>query len=584
MKATVGVEWEFDAITKSDSTGRYVYSKTQLLPNEDVDCQDDQTVGTEIRLGPFSSIRKMAQEWQQLLNQLHNKYGGRAVPCTKGSASNESIGQHHHIGVLYLDPGISFDEWKDMRQEIGRNIRKILPFFEAIYANDYTNGCKSNRMLNHSGYAEPISDTGSIPTQDRYAELNLRDDHGTVEVRCYDSHIPQVALTVARMEMAIVRATIEREIAPHKPYIYYPDEREKAANEGVSAINAQNYWNWFMKNFGKEYIENAKEDGGFLDCELEILYNVLNNKASPTDISSSLGINNPEKNFAFFKKVFTDITKFVEHLTAYNLPEHYKGKIKVKLGGFTSRQYIEQLAFIFQSLKAGKKYQELITEYEKMYKLKHQTARKRVFSFMQAIREAGKSKEEFLEWLKAHPYIIKADRAAELANKAFEEPIIQKDEPEVMTYEDSAPHSDVTIDRIRSSSFAERVAYILNEEGTQTNHDFTGAGILQMPERFYALRHRDHHTIGCISINRRSGLIGHLVVWGPYRRHGYGRLLLRTVMSCARPENTSAPLHAWIDQTNVASIQLFVSEGFQIAMVDSREENGRRFDKYELRR
>ncbi len=584
MRPSIGVEWEYDTIAKNVG-GEYHYSKTQLLPNEEVDVQDDQTVATEIRLGPYTSIRKFAEDWQRILNKINIRYKN-SVPCTKGSASNESIGQHHHLGVLYLDPGITFSDWKDIRQKIGRNMRKMLPFFEALYTNDPQSDYKSYRMTCRTNYCTPIHDGTAITFNDRYAEINGRDDHGTVEVRVYDSHLPQVALTVARMEMAIIKATCERSTMPQKPYVNYSIERKKATEQGVAAIDVQNYWNWFLKHFGKEYIQLAKEDGGFLDCELEILFNALNNKMSPTDLSAISGIRGAEKEFVFFKKAFSDVTKFVEHLAAFGLPEHYKGKINVSLHKLARRQYLEQLAYIFKSLRSGKDHRKVIEDYEKLYNLKHSTAWQRVHTFMQAIREGGKDKKIFSEWLSARPYIVKADSVSQLADMAFSDNPITSPNPEVQVFETpevsdsvcSTPISgtDITIDRIREPQNATIIAAALNLYGSQTNRNISSQWVQDSQKRFYIARDGSGAFVGCVAVRRRTGLISHLVILPSYRRHGYARLLIRNVLPILR-----GTAHAWINSNNMASNTLFTSLGFH--GVDNRtREDGQTMIKWEI--
>ncbi len=475
-----------------------------------------------------------------------------------------------------------------MRQKIGRNIRKMLPFFEALYTNDQQSDYKSYRMACRTNYCSPIRDGTAISFNNRYAEVNGRDDHGTIEVRVYDSHLPQVALTVARMEMAIIKATCEKSTMPPKPYIDYSIERRKATREGVAAIDTANYWNWFLKHFGKEYIQLAKEDGGFLDCELEILFNALNHKISPTDLSMIVGIRSPSSEFNFFKKAFSDITKFVDHLAAFGLPECYKGKINVNLRKFTRRQYLEQLAYIFKSLRSGKDYHKVIEEYEKLYNLKHSTSRKRVFSFMQAIREGGKTKEELSQWLSARPYIVKADNVAQLADMAFSDnPITSSPNPEVQVFETpettESPNiatpisgTNITIDRIRSPINAAEIAIALNLYGSQSNRNIESRWVQDSQKRFYIARDNTGAFIGCLAVRRRTGLISHLVILPSYRRRGYARLLIRNILPVLR-----GTAHTWIKNTNTASISLF--ECMRFHAVDGRTRaDGQTMIKMEL--
>ncbi len=580
-RPSIGIEFEYDCIEKGASSAHY--TKRQLLPNEEVDTQDDCTVATEIRLGPYTSIRKFAEDWQRILTKINVRYNN-AVPCTKGSASNESIGQHHHLGVLYLDPDVTFSDWKDMRQKIGRNIRKMLPFFEALYTNDPQSDYKSYRMAAKTQYCTPIRDGAAISFNNRYAEVNGRDDHGTVEVRVYDSHLPQVALTVARMEMAIIKATCEKGVMPQKPYVDYSIERKKATEQGVIAIDAQNYWNWFMKHFGKEYIQLAKEDGGFLDCELEILFNALNHRMSPTDLSRISGIRSISSEFNFFKKAFSDITKFVDHLAAFGLPAQYKGKINVNLRKFTRRQYLEQLAYIFKSLRSGMDYHKVVEEYEKLYNLKHSTAWQRVHSFMQAIREGGKTKEEFSQWLSARPYIVKADNVNQLVDMAFSDNPVITPNPEVQIFETpEAPEgiapisgTNITIDRIRDESNAVTIAVALNLFGSQSNRNISQDWVQNSQKRFYIARDNTGAFVGCVAVRRRTGLISHLVILPGFRRHGYARLLIRNILPVLR-----GTAHAWVNVDNTASINLFNSLGF--CRVDGRTNgNGQTMFKMEI--
>ncbi|MBU0999588.1 hypothetical protein KKG24_04820, partial [Patescibacteria group bacterium] len=261
----------------------------------------DGTAGLEIATPVHTSVGEMAQRTGEAFLQFLEV---GVTPLLSGSASHESMGTHIHLGVP--DRRLTYSEI----DTISRHIKSVYPFLVALHVNDkrfHEDGIVRSRRGFTSRYCRDLK-RGENYTTDHFGEIS-RSYHGTVELRKFDSNVPQVTLAVSTIARVIALGALNG--VPHKTTREivgrtYSHQMKKALTSGVIELKVEKYIDYIFENYSDQWATAISDD--LPECVWQIISLALDGK-----VISDFRDNNPE----FFKDMLTDITKLPSDIPEY---------------------------------------------------------------------------------------------------------------------------------------------------------------------------------------------------------------------------------------------------------------------------
>jgi len=542
---SVGFEFEFDII--AGRTGNLYYSgRCRCYPsNGFIEQVGDGTAAEEIITRPATSLKHIGEEigkyWRDTLKR-------RSVPVLKGKAYNYSLGLHIHVGLL--DRSLTADE----KYRIAKNIKYFLPLLQAINTNDYRFNWESYRQYN-SSYCFTLID--KVISTDHYAEISSS-THGTVEVRKFDAHIPQVALTLAWFLKILAKGALNGKVVKNLDFKNICREQNSASKEAVGGISIEGYLSEFMNTFGDEIEEEE---------DLKVVKEVVGLALSDYAISQILRRFHVYGNLKAEKEFFR---------RALRNPLELRALIPIAtVVGWVNWDYSPQISFprdpvvraikirrLLSLGKTPKEVMDLMTQSGYNDRRAHREV-KSVVKLMGSTDVKSAKEELYRYYIKEYP-----SREIDFL-RAF-------NLPRPFTLE------DVKIVRIAELT-SEQKAQL---EELQRYGDSKPIGfneIYHRPERFYVAIW-NNKVIGCISGHVKCtcypGLISRLIVHPEFRRCGVSMKLGKFIRNIIRAENR----HPWckIRTSNEAARNRIRKVG-EYSYRGIRELNGDLFEIWEVR-
>jgi len=509
MPISFGVEFEFDLIDRNNrrivGSGRYPYYLA-----ENWDYQGDPTATIELRSPIFTSLEQFIEECN---NQFSNMLEAREdiVPYMCNSR-DRSLGQHMHLGK----PNLRLSE--RTRRKIAKKIIKFYPLLASLHAQPIP----SRRGL-ASPYCRSMVYYNDFADIDHYAELSLS-HNGTLELRIFDSNIPQASLVCAFLATNIARKALRERNNDLEDYEEirrflggYRQERSRALRYGLLGVNVTQKLRDLKRLLGN--IELPE-----IASIREALYLMARYRLNFYGVLRYTHV----KHFDYFRLVLRDCSKYLEHLLeASNL--RHRDKIEQWIEEAQQIENLDQL--IGLSIGVDRAIAEQLT---------------------QAIAERLEENPELATRLEIRRRIsIGRSRVRELIERGVY--YIRR----INEVDNQSPRE-----------VAEALSNLIRLHGGIMVNHLSPRDIIESPTRFYVFYVRDNirrviQICGVIGVHVRNGEISSLVVDRRYRRLGIARRLLRHVLDILR-HNDIEVAKTWIRRDNEASLRLFKQFGFRI--------------------
>lgn len=253
MSVSFGVEFEFDYIDCSNR--RAVSSGVRpLYLTEGWDYQLDPTASSELRSPVFTSLEQFINECNREFGemvQLSNNY----IPYMCND-DGRSLGQHMHVGKPNATLSL------ETKKKLAKAIVDFYPLLTAIHAQPIP----SRRGLT-TMYARSLMYYNDVISSDHYCEIS--DSHvGTVELRIFDSNIPQASLVNAFIVTEIAKKAFRSRNLNNSndvDFRAYDQERSRALRYGLIGLNVTDYLRKLKAVVGNVEIPN-------IACIKEALY------------------------------------------------------------------------------------------------------------------------------------------------------------------------------------------------------------------------------------------------------------------------------------------------------------------------
>lgn len=508
MPISFGVEFEFDLIDRNNrrivGSGRHPY---YLARNWDY--QGDPTATIELRSPVFTSLEQFIEECNnQFSNMLEAREDIAPYMC---NSRDRSLGQHMHLGK----PNLRLSE--RTRRKIAKKIIKFYPLLASIHAQPIP----SRRGL-ASPYCRSMEYYNDFADFDHYAELSLS-HNGTLELRIFDSNIPQASLVCAFLATNIARKALRDRNNNSEDYEErrrflegYGEERSRALRYGLLGVNVTQKLRDLRTFLGNIEIPD-------IASIREALYLMARYRLNFYGVLRYTHV----KHFDYFRLVLRDCSKYLEHLLeASNL--RHRDKIEQWIEEAQQIENLDQL--IGLSIGVDRAIAEQLT---------------------QAIAERLEENPELATRLESRRRIsIGRSRVRELIERGVYY-IRRINEVEGYT----------------SNEVAEEISNLLRNHGESRVNPLSPREIISTPVRFYVFYVRDYERratqiCGVIGVHVRKGEISSLVVDRRFRRLGIARRLLNHALGVLRNSDTSVA-RTWIRKNNEASLNLFRIFGFR---------------------
>ena len=505
-----GVEFEFDYVDRGNHI-RVFRGSIPTYIHDFWDYQGDPTASSELRSPVFTSLDEYIRECNnQFRGMLEREEGLIPYMC---NSQGRSLGQHMHIGTP--NRVLRFEQ----KVRIARALIEFYPFMAGLQAQPIP----SNRGLT-SMYTRSMRYYRAVIAPDHYAEIS--DSHnGTVELRIFDSNIPQASLVNAWIAVSVAKKAVNRRVFERLEGIdfdSYHEKRSRALTYGLLGVNVTES----LKRL-KEMLGNVELPD--IPCLKESLYLACRYRLNFWGVWRYTGV----QKYEYMRACLTDVSKYLENLLEVSRVRH-REKLERWIEESHEVETIDQLIGV--SIAVDRSLAEAITqaieERADMERVERVVSRGRLSRrFVRRVIEAG----EYSICRISQVYLI--DRS---------------------TY---------TLD------VAERISELLRDHGDSMVNVLEPNEVIEDPRRFYVFVARDSmrnitEICGCIAVRVRTGEISSLVVDRRFRRLGIARRLLREALGVLRNEGANEA-YAWVRRNNVASMNLFLSEGFRV--VDENE-------------
>jgi hypothetical protein len=290
MTPSFGVEFEFDIVKSNGTVITRPYGPGRLTIRN-WGWQDDPTAAVELRSPIFTSIDEAAAEISAQF-KFWTDFLPRYAPFAYNS-EDRSLGQHIHVGAV--------DGWleREDRECFAVAVANIYPFLAALHAQP----TPSRRGL-FSNYTFPIWEDGwRIPSSEHYCEIS-DSHHNTVELRIFDSNIPQASLAVAWILLELAEATFSGKFDPPElDRARYRKERDVALCHGLKALDIKGSLTYLLKAVGD--IELPR-----VPAVREILYLSAKYRLNPYNVYLASNI----RPFNYFRRMFCNADKYVDNI------------------------------------------------------------------------------------------------------------------------------------------------------------------------------------------------------------------------------------------------------------------------------
>jgi len=522
MSVSFGVEFEFDLIDQNNR--RIVGSgRTPYYLANNWGYQPDPTATMELRSPVFTSLEQYIEECnKQFSNMLEARSDIVPYMC---NSSDRSLGQHMHIGK----PNLRLTE--RTRKKIARKIINFYPLLTAIHAQPIP----SRRGLT-SPYCRSMEYYNDFADHDHYAELSLS-HNGTLELRIFDSNIPQASLVCAFLAREIAKKSMRRggnsneDYSTIRDYLRnYRSERSRALRYGLLGVDITQKLRELKRLLGNIEIPE-------IASIKEALYLMARYRLNFYGVLEFTHV----KHYEYFKLTLRDCSKYLEHLLEARSVRH-RDKIATWIAEAQQIENLDQL--IGLSIGVDRAIAERLTQaVVERLEQNPELARR-----LETCRRIGIGRSRVRELIERGNYFI------------------------------------TRIDGVTGYSrdeVAEEISNLIRLHGESMVNNLTPREIIESPVRYYVFYVRDSERratqiCGVIGLYVREGEISSLVVNRAYRRLGIAKRLITSAIAVLINNHTPVA-STWIRKDNEASLRLFRSFGFRIV------ENNHRSYRLELK-
>jgi len=504
MPVSFGIEFEFDYITSRNRVvtrdGSY---PSYLAPNWDY--QSDPTATCELRSPVFQDLNEYIEECNAEFNGIMENDGDR-VPYMCNSRGR-SLGQHLHIGLY----------GRRLRRQTKERVARVILGFYPLMASLQAQPIPSNRGLT-TIYARSMSHYRDVISTDHYAEISS--SHlGTIELRIFDSNIPQASLVNAWISTSIANRVLRsRRSSSNDPIDWedYEDKRTKALRYGLVGIDITEYLRRLRDVLGNVELPN-------ITCVREILYLMARYRLNPYGVWKYSNV----KAYRYMREELRDCSKFLENL--------------LRVGNVRHRDQIEQ--WIEEA--------RLIESLDQLIGLSIGVDRSLAESLGERIAERLEAQPSRVE---RRLLGIRTQMGRSEVRNAIEEHNYY-----IARIHDVAGYT--------SEEVAERISSLLRLHGDGNVNVLDAREVIETPFRFYVFvaydrRGNSMEICGAISVHVRSGEIASLVVDRRFRRLGIARRLVDRVLGVLDDEESEGAF-VWVRKANGISSRLFERMGFR---------------------
>jgi len=491
MPTSFGIEFEFDYIDSRSVRSVYRGARPSHIARG-WDYQEDYTASSELRSPIFTDLQQYIDECNRQFGYWVENYSN-LIPymCNEGG---RSLGQHMHIGIP--DRRLSYEE----KKRISRFIIDFYPFLAAIHAQPIP----SHRGLT-TIYAKSMREYRSFIDLDHYAEIS--DSHvGTVELRLFDSNIPQASLTCAWIVTKLAEKALASSIDDNDDeynFDAYEGIRNKALRYGLVGLDVTAYLKMLKNNLGNLEIPD-------IPCIKEIMYLMARYRLNPYGVWRYANA----KPYEYMKAQLSECSQYLENMFRAGNVRH-EDKLRSWLNDSHQIESLDQLIGLSMATDRG-----LVS----------------VASQQQTIQVGvaqGLSRSQVREAIAQNRFTI--CRIGELR----------------------------TMDRRR---VADQISHLSIRHGEACLSELTPDQIIESNDRFYVyIVHSEDGNIeqicGSIAVHIASGRITFLVVDRRFRRLGVARTLINYVVNVASRAGRER-VTVNVRENNNAAIQLFRSMGF----------------------
>jgi ribosomal protein S18 acetylase RimI-like enzyme len=499
MSVSFGVEFEFDYINNRNVRSVYRGEIPDYVASG-WGYQEDYTASSELRSPVFTSL-------QQYVNECNRQFGDwiRQNPSSIPYMCNgegRSLGQHMHLGIP--SRRLNYDE----KRKIAALIIDLYPFLAAIHAQPIP----SHRGLT-TVYARSMKYYRNFIDSDHYAEIS--DSHvGTVELRLFDSNIPQVSLTCAWITTKLVEKALSSDVVDDDnsyDFDAYDEIRGKALRYGLTGLNVTRYLKMLKENLGNIEIPD-------IPCVKEIMYLISRYRLNPYGLWKYADV----KPYEYMKSQLTDCSKFLENIIGIRGVKH-EDKLRAWINDSHQLENLDQLIGL-----------SIATDQSLMTNI--QTTSRTHVSYSEELRRRG------IEVL-----------SREMVREAIEN-------GRCGIYRIGELR---TMDRNRVAGV---ISYLSIRHGEACISELTENQIIDSEDRFYVfVAYSEDGEVeqicGSIAIHLATGRITFLAVNRRFRRLGIARRLVEHVINVAR-ERGRDRVTVNVRENNEPSLQLFRSLGF----------------------
>jgi len=508
LSVSFGIEFEFDLITENNHVVRGSARRPYYLARG-WSYQSDPTATIELRSPIFTNLTEFIEKCnEQFSNMLETESHYVPYMC---NSSDRSLGQHMHIGK----PNIRLTE--ATRKKIAREIINFYPLLTAIHAQPIP----SRRGLT-SPYCRSMTYYNDFAHHDHYAELSLS-HNGTLELRLFDSNIPQASLVCAFLSTEIAKKSMRRRRNLNEDYWRireqlrnYGNERSRALRHGLLGVDITQKLRQLKRLLGNIEIPE-------IASLKEALYLMARYRLNFYGVFRYTHV----RAYEYFSLVLRDCSRYLEHLLEARSVRH-RDKIATWIAEAQQIENLDQL--IGLSIAVDRRLAQAMTErIEQTLEQAPEIARR---IERRTLTSLGRSRVR--ELITEGLYYI--SRINEVDNHYYDE-------------------------------VAEIISNMLREHGDNRVDRLTAREIIQSPIRFYVFYVRDPRSrisqiCGAIGVHVRSGEIYDLVVDRRFRRLGIGRMLIYHVLSVLRNNGTQVAFTR-IEENNELALRIFRAVGFR---------------------
>jgi ribosomal protein S18 acetylase RimI-like enzyme len=509
MSVSFGVEFEFDYIQQNNN--RAVASGVRpLYLTEGWDYQLDPTASSELRSPVFTSLQQYVDECNREFGemvQLSNNY----IPYMCND-DGRSLGQHMHVGKPNATLSL------ETKKRLARAIVDFYPLLTALHAQPIP----SRRGLT-TMYARSLMYYNDVISSDHYCEIS--DSHvGTVELRIFDSNIPQASLVNAFIVTEIAKKAFRSRNLNNSndvDFRAYDQERSRALRYGLIGLNVTDYLRRLKDVVGNAEIPNipAIREALFLMSRYRL------------NFYGAWRYSNV-KPYDYFKAQLSDCSRFLENILTISDAQH-TDKISQWVNEAQQIENLDQL--IGLSLAVDKS-----------------------LSRFARIDDRNVEPERPVERPNVRASLGRSEVRLSLQNDWY---------------------YICRINQVRSMSVGDvsnEISRLLTNHGDGMVNVLSAREVVETGARFYVFvafnPHRSVEQIcGAVAVHVRDCEIRSLVVDRRFRRLGIGRMLVEHAIRVLEQEGRPKAF-TYVRSNNDASRNLFSSLGFKV-----REETDRSY-------